>query len=81
MNGMNADEDADEENGNSLKAKGFWYDARFVEVEFPRASSDPRLVIEYREVLRLLLEDAAAVPLVAQRKAKAEAEVVAEQVP
>ena len=25
MNGMNADEDTDEENENSLKAKGFWY--------------------------------------------------------
>ncbi len=25
MDGMNADEDTDEENGNRVKAKGFWY--------------------------------------------------------
>lgn len=39
-------------------------DARFVEVEFPRQLR-PRLVIEFSEGLRLLLEDDAAVPLAA----------------
>jgi len=39
-------------------------DARFVEVEFPRQFR-PRLVIEFSEGLRLLLEDDAAIPLAA----------------
>ena len=38
--------------------------ARFAEVEFPRQLR-PRLVIEFGEGLRLLLEDDAAVPLAA----------------
>jgi hypothetical protein len=38
--------------------------ARFVEVEFPRQLR-PRLVIEFSEGLRLLLEDDAAIPLAA----------------
>ena len=37
---------------------------RFAEVEFPRQLR-PRLVIEFSEGLRLLLEDDAAVPLAA----------------
>ena len=40
-------------------------DANFVEVEFPRQLR-PRLVIEFSEGLRLLLEDDAAVPLAAE---------------
>ena len=46
MNGMNADGDGDEENKNSLKAKGFWYHSSPVHIfcgsEYPQNSSSFR---------------------------------------